>query len=446
MASNNDIYTYNKEDICPICLDTYRGPKLLPCRHTFCTVCLEKLVKTDDPNSNCELNCPCCRTKHRLQMRGVSGYPNNYFVRDTTSQEHSKATDGCFDPIEQHTDVLCSDDLEEDGESFKETRLIDEQQWTRPRVLRFPRDRTKTHHHCAFLCSIAFEWSQKVTCLCPISRGFCLAVTDYSNVINKIDSKYGQVVYQYHVMPSVNIHDIVVKDEGCLLLLASAVGRILSYQTRSNTYTTFISLVDFRGSHMALMSDGRLAISGVNTSGSSSIMDEFGQLLLFSNDGTLLKKIGDEYMSFQPGCISINAFENRICITDVNRNLVSVLRADGSHINDFTGRTNERKVLRSVLGAAWPRSNVTPKGLCCDAEGNILVVDEETCSIFFLDWDGFFRGFIVLEDREGEELYKPFHIAYDSMGTLWVEDRVRRRVNVYRTSQFINVLVKHTSE
>ncbi|XP_033731909.1 uncharacterized protein LOC117321561 isoform X1 [Pecten maximus] len=424
---------------CPVCLDAFKEPKLLLCRHTFCKDCLEQLIKRYEPMTKRQIVCPCCRTENPLQIKGIAGYPNNYFVRDQKVTGNKQHLDAGLDPDEGYTGVLREDDIEEDGQGTEENCFSDEQQWTRPRVLRFPRNHSKTHYHCQFLSSVNIERSRRITCLCPMPLGNCLVVADCSNIINVI-SLSGVVVSQYRVLPKVSIYDIVCRNEGTLLLLASDVNEIISYQIRSNTHSTFITLVDFRGNAMASMSDGCLAVTGVNTSGSSSIRADYGQLLVFSSVGTLLKRIGDEYMTFKPSCVAINSFENRICFTDVDRKLVSLLNVDGSRVGDFTGRSNENMVLRSVLGVELPRSNLKPSGLCCDAEGNIIVVDEETQSIFVLDYNGLFRGFVVLEDREGEALYRPFLVACDPTGTLWVGDNFQGKVNVYKTSNFINVL------
>ncbi|CAF4305885.1 unnamed protein product [Rotaria socialis] len=59
---------------CPICLDTFRLPKVLPCMHTFClTPCLTNLV---DPRAR-SLRCPECRREHVIPQGGVQAFPSN---------------------------------------------------------------------------------------------------------------------------------------------------------------------------------------------------------------------------------------------------------------------------------------------------------------------------------------------------------------------------------
>jgi tripartite motif-containing protein 2/3 len=49
---------------CPICLDMYVDPRMLPCQHTFCKVCLER-ISEDRWN-----RCPQCRKSFRIPFNG----------------------------------------------------------------------------------------------------------------------------------------------------------------------------------------------------------------------------------------------------------------------------------------------------------------------------------------------------------------------------------------
>ena len=71
---------------CSICLEQYKDPKLLPCGHTFCLLCLEKIIKQshDGPQLGLSLNrlvrCPDCRSEHCLPTNGASGFVTDYTV------------------------------------------------------------------------------------------------------------------------------------------------------------------------------------------------------------------------------------------------------------------------------------------------------------------------------------------------------------------------------
>ncbi|CAJ0578957.1 unnamed protein product, partial [Mesorhabditis spiculigera] len=59
---------------CPICLDRYKQPKLLPCQHTFCHPCLESCADT----LHRQLKCPECRAEHNIPYDGVKAFQPNY--------------------------------------------------------------------------------------------------------------------------------------------------------------------------------------------------------------------------------------------------------------------------------------------------------------------------------------------------------------------------------
>ena len=45
MATSTDFLRLEEQLKCPVCLDTYTNPKILPCHHSFCQECLEKLPR-----------------------------------------------------------------------------------------------------------------------------------------------------------------------------------------------------------------------------------------------------------------------------------------------------------------------------------------------------------------------------------------------------------------
>ena len=62
---------------CPVCLDRFQQPKLLPCQHTFCmTPCLINLID----RSSRRIKCPECRSVHVLPIQGIDAYPNNITI------------------------------------------------------------------------------------------------------------------------------------------------------------------------------------------------------------------------------------------------------------------------------------------------------------------------------------------------------------------------------
>ena len=59
---------------CPVCLDHFTNPKILPCHHSFCQDCLEGLP-LDKKNETYYLSCPTCRHETELPEEGVVSFP-----------------------------------------------------------------------------------------------------------------------------------------------------------------------------------------------------------------------------------------------------------------------------------------------------------------------------------------------------------------------------------
>ena len=59
---------------CPVCLQIFKNPKYLPCYHSYCEECLEKLC------SQSEIKCPECREVVKIPEGGVKSLPNNFLI------------------------------------------------------------------------------------------------------------------------------------------------------------------------------------------------------------------------------------------------------------------------------------------------------------------------------------------------------------------------------
>ena len=70
-----------KELTCPVCLDHYTNPKTLPCLHSFCQHCLERLP-LDKKNETYYLSCPTCRHRTELPERGAGSFPVAFHLND----------------------------------------------------------------------------------------------------------------------------------------------------------------------------------------------------------------------------------------------------------------------------------------------------------------------------------------------------------------------------
>ena len=70
-----------KEDLmCSVCLEEFEEPKVLPCCHTFCKGCLERVLEKSGQKTN--LVCPQCRAYIQFQWVGQTrSWPTSPFYR-----------------------------------------------------------------------------------------------------------------------------------------------------------------------------------------------------------------------------------------------------------------------------------------------------------------------------------------------------------------------------
>ncbi|KAJ8307652.1 hypothetical protein KUTeg_014800 [Tegillarca granosa] len=106
---------------CPICLETYKSPKYLPCFHTTCETCLSQYINSVFKTPNKDVNkpksfpCPICRTDVPVSDPGLSPediaatLPGNHLIVTLLDQIKLKSKDKLFDPclvLEKHNKAV----------------------------------------------------------------------------------------------------------------------------------------------------------------------------------------------------------------------------------------------------------------------------------------------------------------------------------------------------
>ena len=65
---------------CPVCYQLFKNPKYLPCYHSYCEYCLEKM-KVES-----RILCPECRKEAVIPEGGVKNFENNFFINRLVDQ------------------------------------------------------------------------------------------------------------------------------------------------------------------------------------------------------------------------------------------------------------------------------------------------------------------------------------------------------------------------
>ncbi|KAK7491975.1 hypothetical protein BaRGS_00016821 [Batillaria attramentaria] len=94
MSLSSDLAGVDNRLECNICLDLYVKPKLLPCSHTFCEPCLEKLAARHrrgmGSNQEQRFPCPDCRATVVVPKNGVSGFNTNFYIADDVERMRAR--------------------------------------------------------------------------------------------------------------------------------------------------------------------------------------------------------------------------------------------------------------------------------------------------------------------------------------------------------------------
>ena len=86
---------------CPICYQLFNNPKYLPCHHSYCEQCLEKMQVQN------KIICPECRNEATVPAGGVKDLPNNFFINRMVDELVLKCK------VEGEEEVKC-DECDED--------------------------------------------------------------------------------------------------------------------------------------------------------------------------------------------------------------------------------------------------------------------------------------------------------------------------------------------
>lgn len=85
---------------CPICIDEYKDPRILPCHHSVCLNCLLEYVQASSSSGRL-FRCPQCRADVCVPRGGVKDFPPNFYINCIQDEIGSKPYFGICDICER---------------------------------------------------------------------------------------------------------------------------------------------------------------------------------------------------------------------------------------------------------------------------------------------------------------------------------------------------------
>src|SRR6218665_2051875 len=65
---------------CPICMNAFTDPRILPCIHTFCSECLKLISEAEKKKPGDKMLCPLCRKEFMIPEDGMHGVQKNFLM------------------------------------------------------------------------------------------------------------------------------------------------------------------------------------------------------------------------------------------------------------------------------------------------------------------------------------------------------------------------------
>lgn len=140
------------------------------------------------------------------------------------------------------------------------------------------------------------------------------------------------------------------------------------------------------------------------------------KVVWFDQLGNLLREYTHVYLSGPTSvCENINS---DICITDENMRNIMVIDKDLDIRFVYDGNISKGDVVK-----------FTPRDICCDSAGHILVADFSNRMIHLLDEDGYFICYLLTKT---DNLSYPHGLCVDKEDRLWVAERFSKKIRVFQ--------------
>ena len=103
MATKSDLRAKLEEELmCPICYEHLKDPKLLPCQHSFCKVCLEEYQQSREQQEDILL-CPICKNVTPLAPNGIDALPLDFKFKNLVDMIESTEISDSTPPVKDET-------------------------------------------------------------------------------------------------------------------------------------------------------------------------------------------------------------------------------------------------------------------------------------------------------------------------------------------------------
>lgn len=426
---------------CPICMNVYRKPKLLECKHTFCTLCLKKVNSSaKDPQS---VPCPVCRHVTTLPREStVESLLTNFYAPSSDVYTCDSCDFRSRTPLMECASCsfcLCKPCYSNHGKDDANNKCHDTE-ITDASAL-YPNDlamRGTIQHlsnglirscYCGDICA---EFNAlRATCvtkIIPVSGYSAWVLLDGGSDVYKL-SLSGQIEDKRTVGCGRTL-DICWSDKDGLLAICKGVPSVLKCNPTGTE--SILDTGNYHPTALCTYENDGLVIGALDMSEPS---EGFSYFLIYDSDKTLMKIQGiSERMAFKRiNSIEYNSLTQQICVADEKRNMVYLC---GSETSCESYRKGRAFPTRSRPAERERPDEFTPTSICCDLDGTIFVHDYSTSSIHVISSKGKLLGMLLGSDDD--HTGDPSCIAFGPDKKLWIGDMFSGQIRIYTVEQVYN--------
>ena len=445
------------EKVCSVCFDTFKFPKLLPCKHTFCLCCLQDFLAECKDKSN--LLCPLCREPCYVPPKGFEDFPTNYFVlvvkypSKCETCRTGNVSNKCF----QCNKVFCRichllhthQNIERKGDENESDEEIPTEL---PIHLRWPmiHNNIKTEVICQQSAMIVGEFPpstsectpKRVRFIFPSKSGGVFIKFDGINTLFRYD-KHGKIVRRLNFsgMPTTLTSGLETRD-GSLIITHLETKLIYCYTEeiyfKSEVFakTKFFpfSITELLNESIAVCGPFHLCSRLCKEKNCAVAKADYGAINIYASNGDLIsviEKDAKEYIFRHPLSLTANTKLRTISVCDVNK--VTIVDYEGKLQGIYEGL----KTL-SLPFLPFNQDNFLPWAICSTFNGDFVVSDPREEFLQVTNSQGKTIG--TLRDDSSEEMRDITALCVDSDRNIWAGHHHEGTIKILKLDFYKNEL------
>ncbi|KAK3087091.1 hypothetical protein FSP39_001541 [Pinctada imbricata] len=440
---------------CTVCAYDYcineRIPRLLPCQHTLCSLCIENILVTaegeeeEEAENDRSIKCPICRKRSPIPINGISYFLENYFV-DTNSD--IRECDLCQNSGNSLRECsICNSTLCElcfishepkhkEKTKKKQTNYIEERT---SRLLRWAWRRYENKVSTLLVAKLSntlyCDCSKGIRKIIPTGKG--VWVQSNTPLLSHFDGIRGR-------HNRVELHDTNVIDICSMgfetLAFVDSKGDIYVWNIHTHSKKFLCSLPgEMKATSIFVKDDELLLISTQKerADGTASmgylLMYDLKSNTFFETDEMIVSEMRLRLVT----AIDIHPITGSWFLCDYDQGCVVIF--SGMRICRYEGKLSVPKIEHTEdnLSIQGGQFKFRPRTLCCDHFRHTLVYDVGTKCIHVIN-DLAKLNWIVFIDDLGP-VGDPNCLTFDESGKLWMGDKHSGTIRVYYADRYYNI-------